>query len=165
VGIREKLNKNPLLAGVVAVLCLGVLGAVLFWPEDDDDNFVPYTGKRFFSVDDGATYFLADGTNIPPFTHEGKTAYRVKLYKCGDGKETVSHLERYSEAALKRIRDHDGGEIKQPVAALEYLDGSFALEVKRPGEKQWVRYGNKQFDDITMPLCPDGSPVEWVRPK
>ena len=164
-GIRDKLNKNPMWAGVLAVIGLGVLAAVMFWPKEDDRDYVPYTDKRFFTVDDGATYFAAEGTNIPPFTHEGKTAYRVKVYKCADGKERVSHLERYNEAALKRIHDKDGGEIKKPVAALQFLDQSGALEVKKPGDKQWVRYGSHKFTEIREPTCPDGSPVTWVNAK
>jgi hypothetical protein len=166
VEIREKLNKNPLWAGLIAVVCLGILGAVVFWPKEEQDQAViNYSGKQFFTVDDGATYFVADVTNIPPFTHEGKTAYRVKVYTCEDGKEIVSHLERYNEAALKRIRDMDGGTIKHPVAALQYLDGAFAMEVKKPGDNQWLRRGHPQYDNILMATCPDGSPVTWLRAK
>jgi hypothetical protein len=164
-GLREKLNKNPWLAAVLAVVCLGILAAVTFWPKGDDDNWVPYTGKRFFTVDDGQSYFVADGINIPPFTHEGKTAFRVQVYTCEDGKPTVAFLERYNEAALSRIRKMDGGTIKLPEKALEYLDQSGAREVKKPGETQWVRRGMPRYAEITMPTCPDGGPVKWVNAK
>jgi hypothetical protein len=166
VGIRETLNKKPAYAAVGAVVALGIMAAVVFWPKEEQDQAViNYSGKQFFTVDDGASYFVDDVTNIPPFQHEGKTAYRVKVFKCEDGKETISHLERYNEAALKRIHDMDGGTIKKPVAALQYLDGAFAMEVKKPGDKQWVRYGNKMYDDIILAKCPDGSPVKWVKAK
>jgi hypothetical protein len=163
VSIREKLNKNPIYAVVLAVACVGVFLAVTFWPGDDDTPVFGYEGKRFFTVDDGATYFSADVANIPPFQHEGKTAYRVKVYRCADGQERVAYLERYRESALKRIRDMDGGTIKQPIKALEYLDNSGALEVKRPGETEWVRQNGPKYEEIVLPTCPDGSPVEWVR--
>ena len=161
--IRERLNKNPIYAVILAVVCVGIFVAVTFWPSDDDKPVFGYEGKRHFTVDDGATWFSADVTNLPPFQHEGKTAYRVKVYRCSDGVERVAYLERYRESALKRIRDMDGGTIKEPVQALEYLDGSGALEVKLPGEKEWVRQGSPKYREITMPTCPDGSPVEWVR--
>jgi uncharacterized protein YaiE (UPF0345 family) len=163
VTIREKLNKNPIYAVILAVVCIGIFVAVTFWPGDEEKPIFGYEGKRFFTVDDGATYFSADVMNIPPFQHEGKTAYRLKVYRCADGKERVAYLERYRESALKRIRDMDGGTIKQPIAALEYLDASGALEVKRPGETEWVRYATPQASEITDVTCPDGSPVEWVR--
>jgi hypothetical protein len=163
VSIRETLNKNPIYAVILAVVCIGVFAAVMFWSGEDDEPVFGYEGKRFFSVDDGATYFAADVTNIPPFQHEGKTAYGVKVYRCADGEERVAYLERYRESALKRIRDMDGGTIKQPIKALEYLDNSGALEVKRPGETEWVRQNGPKYEEIVLPTCPDGSPVEWVR--
>jgi hypothetical protein len=163
VSIREKLNKNPIYAVVLAVICVGIFLAVTFWPSGDEEPVFSYDGKRHFTVDDGTTYFSADVTNLPPCQLEGKTAYRVKVYRCADGKERVAYLERYRDSALKRIRDMDGGTIKKPIQALEYLDGSGALEVKRPGEKDWVRQGHPKYEEITMPTCPDGSPVEWVR--
>ena len=162
-SIRETLNKNPIYAVILAVVCIGIFAAVMFWPGDEEEPVFGYAGKRFFTVDDGATYFSAEVTNIPPFQHEGKTAYRVKVYRCADGVERVAYLERYRESALKRIRDMDGGTIKQPIAALEYLDASSALEVKRPGETEWVRQGSPKYEQLTTPSCPDGSPAEWVR--
>jgi hypothetical protein len=59
--------------------------------------------RQFYSNDDGATWFAADASNVPPFDHDGKVAYRARVFKCGTGAPFVSHLERYAPEAKKKL--------------------------------------------------------------
>ncbi len=170
-GIRETVNRSPVVASVVigvVVVTAVSLTFLLGGGGGGGSAASEDTGKRYFTVDDGKTYFAADATNIPPFTYEGKTAWRVRVFRCSGGQETVSHVERYNEAELARIRAIDKGTIKQPAKAMEYLDGANALEVKKPGDAQWLRRTPQtasRFLEITRPRCPSASGVvEWVIP-
>lgn len=161
-GVRERINDNRGITSVIVgiiVLCalaLGLRGACS--PYGDAGGGFQ---RAFFSIDDGQTWFPDDASKIPPIEHEGKTAYRVKVFKCPDGKEFVSHLERYNPDAKKRIeavvRD---GSAKSGGAMIPDMELGRALEVKKPGEKKWIRWTpetSEQYTRTMSPKCPDGS--------
>ena len=54
---------------------------------------------EYFTTDGGKTWFTDDAAKIPPWTTaDGKTAYRVRVFKCGeDGEPFVNHLARYPD--------------------------------------------------------------------
>ena len=87
-GIRQTLNDNPVVT--TSVTGVIILAAIFFLfrsscsgPGGGGDGRVPT--KLYYTIDDGATYFPDEATKIPPFTHQGKPAYRVLVYKCPDG--------------------------------------------------------------------------------
>ena len=166
VGVRERLNQNRVMAAALAgAVILGVAAVVTWrvWPSAAAIAASSgSTGKAFFSVDDGQTWFAADASNIPPFQHDGKTAYRVRVFQvAGGGKPFVSHLERFSPEEKQRIEDlmkRAAGNGQPPdvfgVALVQ------RMEVKRPGDSRWVRWTpqtSEQFKQTIQPRAPDGT--------
>ena len=165
-GIRQTLNDNPVVTtsvtGVIIVAAIFFLfRSACSGPGGGGDRTVPT--KEYFSVDDGATYFPEDAKTVPPFQHQGKTAYRVKVYKCPDGTTFVNHLERFSEADKKRMEaalaaQPAGGDPKNPMPPDAFvLAGN--MEIKKPGGKEWVKMsdGVEKYLSVLRPKCPDGS--------
>jgi hypothetical protein len=160
VGVRERLNQRRAIAiSIAGVIILGVV-AFLFRDAFSTRPQERAAGQRaFFSIDDGNTWFPDDATKLPPFEREGKTAYRVRVYKCPHGKEFVSHLERYALGDKKRIeeaaRASGGGAMVMEQTTFMQIG-----EVKKPGDTQWIRSSPQnleQFSRTMQPKCPDGS--------
>jgi hypothetical protein len=172
VGIRQKLNDNPALAGAVAVVV--IVGAlVVLWRtgcSTRGDTRAGATARQFFSVDDGKTWFADDASKVPPFDYQGKPAYRVRVYRCPSGKEFVSHLERYADADRKRLQDSIDA-YRSKGGPLPPDDAFFnAMEVKKPGDKDWLRNSKAtqaRYELVMRPRCPDGqvTGIEMVMPK
>jgi hypothetical protein len=162
-GVRQTLNAKP--AITIAVLAVVMIAALVFvyisCSETSLPRRQPPITKEFYSVDDGAHWFAADNTNVPPFTHEGKPAYRAKVFRCADGKEFVAWLERYSETDRKRYQeaaDRAKSSGKDSRGAMMFM--LIGIEVKRPREKDWVKRSPKteeMWNQIRTAKCPDGS--------
>lgn len=167
-NIRETINQKPKLTVIVASTISLLAVFVVIW-----DLFgtrasarKTYAGKTFFSDDDGQTWFIDEESHLPPFDHNGKTAYRAVLYRCGSGKPFVAFLGKYSDAQFarmaemkKQIADRDSGE--DP----ERLFTSIPMDVKKPGDSKWVvglapkvgTYDGRAYEKITTVVCPEGS--------
>lgn len=157
-GIRETLNKNPgITTGATAGIIL--LAIVFIFYQLSGGGAEGIATEAFYSIDDGKSWFADDVNKVPPFDKDGKQAYRVYVYKCADGKEFVSHLERYTpegkkamEAALKA----DGG---SPVLMEDVM--LTGMEVKEPGTdavKGWVKQSDSMRAGKIMELkCADGN--------
>jgi len=59
--------------------------------------------KGYFTDDDGASWFVDDLTNVPPFDHNGKKAVRIKMFMAANGQKFIGWLEQYDDATKKRI--------------------------------------------------------------
>jgi hypothetical protein len=156
-GVREKLSANPQAAMVIAATILVVgLGIIYFqWPAADSGRAAPR--KMFLTVDDGKTFFVAAAEPLPPFQHEGKTAYRAYVFTCDGGKTTwVGYVERYSEQAkalMKEMRNDQAKRGGPPSVPPGLLEG---IEVSRPGENQWVRQSDTALaHKVTSVYCPN----------
>ena len=162
-GIRESLNQNPAIttgvtAGII-VLALVFIIWQAFGGRSHLRNMGP--GKAFFSDDDGKSWFVDDATKIPPIDHDGKKAYRVQVFKCGDsGSPFVSHLETYSDDIKAKMEAAMKGDPNRPEAPMEYMNYENSMKVKRPGDAKWVEMNQKtmnEYSKIMTPVCPDGS--------
>ena len=157
-GIRETLNKNPgLTTGVTAGIILLALVFIIWQVSGGGGPSI--STQAWYTIDDGKTWFADDANKIPPFQHEGKTAYRVYVYKCADGKEFVSHLERYTPEAQKVLTEAQkkGAEADPSILEMVYMNG---VEVKDPGtgDKGWVKQANYAVaSKITEPRCASGN--------
>ncbi|MGB7157418.1 MAG: hypothetical protein WBD40_05095 [Tepidisphaeraceae bacterium] len=158
-GIRETLNKNPAITtGATAGI---IILAIVFIIYQLGGGGTPgIATEAFYSNDDGKTWFADDVNKIPPFDKDGKPAYRVYVYKCADGKEFVSHLERYTEQGKKAMeaamKSSDAG---SPVLMEDVMMNG--LEVKDPTTdpvKGWVRQSDAVRAAKIMELkCADGN--------
>lgn len=158
-GVRGILRKYPaVIIGVIVVL----VGIALWYSM----GAMAKQGQgAFFTTDDGASYFPADFSQAPPFTHSGKEAVQVVLISCDEGKTTkVGWLVRYTGENHKR-------------ADAIIKSGNIGMmpdsEVKAPGTGEWVSSGQaagvtnmkdftaaqaaaKKSKEIINPKCPDG---------
>jgi hypothetical protein len=172
VPIRETINQNPKLTGIVAgVIALSALFLIVWNLLGSQGNAQKtYWGKTFFSDDDGQTWFIDDASHLPPFDHNGKTAYRAVLYRCGSGKPFVAYLGKYSDAQFARM-----DEMKKEIAARdpgedpERLFNTIPMDVKKPGDSKWAPglapkggvYDARAYEKVTTVVCPQdaGTPV------
>jgi hypothetical protein len=174
VGIRQTLNENPVIT--TAVTGVIVLTAVVFifkqacsLPGGSLERADPTT-KFYFTIDDGKSYFADDARKVPPFDYQGKPAVRVLVFRCPDGNEHVSHLERYAPADKKRLEDALAKEPTRHIGQLEATAFIGVKEVKKPGVKDWVKMSAKtveEYSTIQRPKCPDGATtgLQWVLPE
>lgn len=152
-GIRESLNKNPKLAtGMTVALVLACVGFVIFQQGGAGASLGAAVSEVYFSDDDGKTYFTDSVDKKYPFDRNGKQAVRAYVFKCGDsGAPAVTYLER--------VRDNDG---KPPAGDLPGQAPSGIVEVKKPGQKDWVRLDTAAGTAVVRSDCPGGptgSPV------
>lgn len=160
-GIRESINQNPAITtGVTAGIIVLAL-AFIIWQAFGHShlrNMGP--GKAFFSDDDGKTWFTEDASKIPPIDHDGKKAWRVQVFKCGEsGQPFVSHLEGFSDEIKAKMEKAQTADPSRPNAPMEYMNFENDMKVKKPGDAKWVSMTPKtmnEYSKIMTPVCPDG---------
>ena len=154
-GIREALNRSPKLSkGVLAGIILLAL-IYLFWSRAGGEGGGGRSGTQaYFSIDDGKSWFVDDAKKIPPFVKSGKDAVRVYVYKCPDGKKFASHLERYTPEAKKALEASYASR-STDLNALQRIQTS-GVEVKAPGQGDWVKSSDPKAAAIVKAKCPHG---------
>ena len=161
-GVRASLNNHPLIsAGVVAAFLLGaaVALAMMLGRASSDSNALPGArGLAWFSTDDGATWFADSVDKFAPFKKDGKDAYRVYVWRGPDGKEFVSHLERYTAQAHRDLEAYaalpaEQRALEDPSSVAGGLDG---IEVKKPRDKTWYRASDPRGQQAMRAVSPSG---------
>ena len=103
--MREYLNRNPVVAAASAGVALVVILGFVVWQMSDD---TPGPGdvsisKRYFTTDDGNTFFPETVDKIPPFTtSDNKTAYRAHVVRCGTGRRRSSPTSKSTPMIRRR---------------------------------------------------------------
>jgi hypothetical protein len=164
VGVRETLNRHPrITAGVIAVILLAAV--CFFWSSGIGGSGAGTSGTlSYFSIDDGKSWFADDAKKIPTFQKGGKDAVRAYVYKCPDGTKFVSHLERYTPEAKKMLEASSGSRSQSTdLTALQRIQ-STGIEVKAPGQPNWVKLSDQKAAAILTPKCPGGGEPEPVLP-
>jgi len=175
-GIREKLNENPQITtavtgGIIAVAIMFMLYQALFSGPSSS-----LQTEQFYTVDDGKTWFADSINMVAPFQKDGKEAVRIYLWTCDEGatKPFVTHLERYTpeaKAKFEQIQKLQNAKARPTApqdltdyASLEQLQYT-GLQVKRPGDANWVSGTDKKSMDIRGSVnCPDGQQLDNLRP-
>ena len=161
--LRERINKNPQQAAMIAGGATFLALLLIFWQACGGSG-KPGVGKSYYSIDDGKTDFVDASNKIPPFKHEGKDAVRAHVFSCDGGKtKFVGYLEMYTPQDKKMMEDAISG--KAPPAAYAGYTGQ--AMVKRPGAPQWIPLmpGTTQFYAQTVQItCPDGKTPERQYP-
>jgi hypothetical protein len=123
--------------------------------------------KTYYTTDDGQTLFVDDNTKMPPFDKDGKPAYRAHVFECG-GKKVVGYLSRYTQQAKDALAEAQKykGTGKPPPNARQLASlGTTGLEIKRPGDAQWVSQADAaRATRIRVFRCPDGGTPPEVYP-
>jgi hypothetical protein len=164
-SVREAINGNKAMGIVAAVvLAAAAIGVSLFYNRQPADALS--TGdEAFYTIDDGKTWFVDDANKIPPFEHNGKTAYRCYLFTTDGGKTAfVSHLERFTPEGRKLAES--GGVKANPTVVMRRLSTGGGVEIKRPltGDVGWIPQGDPSASTIMRPQSPDGSPLPNLEP-
>lgn len=169
-GIRQTLNENPAITTALTAGIIILAIVVILWQafgKSGPSAQVPT--KAFFSDDDGQTWFLDSADKIPPFDHDGKLAYRVQLFRCGEGtKPFVGHLEGFDEADKQKIEESVKSGVKAAVATSARMGMGNGLKIKRPKEAVWVKFDPanpqsiQEYQKVMQPICPDGT-MEGLR--
>ena len=110
VSLRQKINKNPGAAaglGITVLVVAGILVALQLRGGQSSTANRPQAavGKVFFTDDDGTTFYVDDVTNVPPYDHNGKKAYRAVVYMVQDAnaKRYVAYMQSYDPADKAKI--------------------------------------------------------------
>ena len=165
-GLRETLNDNPrLTTGITAGIIIVVLAFIL-WPSGGGGGSGPTDlseAQVWFTNDDGKTWFADSANKVPPFDHKGKPAYRAYVYKCAGKDPFVNHMERYTPAAQKKLQAlYDQKKpIHDPIAILQIQQEG--MEVKSPGDANWVKMSDPKSEKVLQPKCPGGD-MEVINP-
>ena len=164
-GVRETLNQNPRITTGVFLGIVVLAIAFMLWSSGSGAGGAGTSGtKAYFSIDDGKSWFADDVKKIPPFQKDGKEAVRAYIYKCPDGKEFASHLERYTPEASKKLEaSYASGSRNTDVVALQRIQAT-GVEVKAPGQPNWVNLSDQKAALIVTPRCPDGGEPEPLQP-
>jgi hypothetical protein len=164
VGIRELFQNRPSLAITIAAVMI-VGAAVAIFLQARSSNSV--SSGTYFTTDNGQTLFVDQSTRIPPFDHDGKPACRAHVFMCG-GTRVVGYLSRYTEQAKKimdEAKSYQGTGKPPPNARQLASIGTTGLEVKRPGDVQWVSQADAvRAARVRTFVCPDGSTPSEVYP-
>ena len=155
-GIRQTLNENPAITTGVTIAIIVIAIGIIIWEStgsSSSSSSAANASLKFFSDDDGKTYFADDRTNVPPYKDKrGKMAVGAIVFQC-KGKPFVTRLERYTPEGQKKIQD----QLKaNPNARISIAFTIGYTEYKKPGAgNPWVKIGSPGAD--IQPHCPDGS--------
>jgi hypothetical protein len=162
VGIRQTLNKRPLLTAGATLLATALVVALVLWRGlgHSAGGGGGAQVQGWFTTDDGATWFVDDISRLPPYqTADGRTAVKVHLYRCGPGcgkdEVFVAFLERLTPQARQALAGQPA-QGKNPYAGMTALYGGSAVEVKLPGKGAWVAINAQEAAKIVTPRCPHG---------
>jgi hypothetical protein len=137
--VRETINRHPVL--VIAAIAIAV--GIVIWQTGWSSGTTRGTGKATATVDDGATWFYHDYDWVPPFSHEGKTAYGALLYEA-KGKTFVGLMTRYKPESKKTVEralaERRKGHFSTELEGDAQMARDSGLEIKKPGEAKWVSW-------------------------
>jgi hypothetical protein len=111
------------------------------------------TTKAYFSDDDGKTWFDDDALRSFPFDHNARPAYRAHIFRCG-AVTFCGYLECMPDDMRRGI---DALPQNWQARAAAVQSASDQIMVKKPGGMKWAQPGQKEYDGIVDPACPDGS--------
>ena len=104
-ALHDHINKRPILvAGFTGVaVVFGII--MIFWQLRGGTFGSPeVVPKRYFTVDDGKSYFADTFDKLPPFTtSDNKTVLRAQVMQCGGESPFVAYVEKYPDAEKARL--------------------------------------------------------------
>jgi hypothetical protein len=154
--------------GLITAGGLVLVGLVLYLVQMPHRHGPVHYTQRFFTVDDGKTWFADSATKIPPFDKDGKQAVLAHVYRTPSGTEFVGYLERIAPQVQQALENPTptgaSGQAHTDLNAVQDTNAG-GRQIKRPGDEKWVSI--TQFPlapKILAVKCPDGSadavPVE-----
>lgn len=166
-SVREMMNRNPAMAGTIAVVLVLAAIAAAWYSLKPDAQGAPT--KAYYTIDDGQSWF-ADRLDRPtPFEHDGKEAVKAYVYTCDGGRsQFVAYLEKMPAGPKPAAQVKEAEPAAAPKSEAEARAmaakqprkpavGQFAALVKKPGDKQWLTSADPRYFPTIAPRCPDAS--------
>ena len=146
-GIREALNKNPLVAAGAVVGAVLLMMGIIWFMSGSSGARQGRNQKAFFTNDDGKSWFADSASKIPPFEKDGKEAVLAYVYSC-DGTAFVAYMKRFTPEAKQKLQR---GSSDAPTGANTV---QFAgIEVKAPGGAEWYKQTDERALALMQPKC------------
>ncbi len=158
-NFRELVNRRPKLAAA-SIIAIAVLAIGFSFQSSRGPKLSGPITQAFFSDDDGKSWFAEDINKPFPFDHNGRQAYRAYVFRCQSGDPFVGYLASFSDAGAPKgttaapTRSEQFGPQKIPV-----------MQVKKPGESNWIPIDSPQGELIIDVKGPDGSRPLAVLPE
>ena len=170
-ALHDHINKRPILvAGFTGVAV--VFGIIMIFWQLRGGTFGPTEAvlpKRYFTTDDGKSYFADTVDKLPPFTtSDNKTALRVQVMQCGGESPFVAYVEKYTDAEKARLAALFKDTKTRELAITTVMGPEDRPLVKRasPGDTAWTDPSSgARYEAITLPSCPKGGSAQVVFPK
>jgi hypothetical protein len=155
VGIREQLNENPSIVtgGTIGIIVIALI-FIVYEIHGSSSPHLSMPSSRYYSDDDGASYFSDAFDKVPPFDHNGKTAVAAYVFRCKSGRAFVGYLQRYSPKALKALAQVKGG--VDSAGLYQTIGEETEYSAPLAGEKGWVKSISPQAQKIMAVQCPGG---------
>jgi hypothetical protein len=160
------MNEKPAVAAGVAIglIVLAVVG--ILWYSGSIGGGGPAgadgigDAQRYYTVDDGKTWFADSYNKIPPYEKDGKTAVLAKVFKDLDngGALFVGYLTRHTPEAKRMLEERQQKGATADLGPIELAAGG--IEYKKPltGDTGWMRSGDPRISQMIGDLkSPKGS--------
>jgi hypothetical protein len=158
VGLRDQINQKSAVTGLVVGGVVLILLATIYFQLRGNHAAIASEMQRYYTTDDGRTWFADSQGQVPPFDHNGLPAVICLVFKASTSAPFAGYLEKYTP----QMHDEMTG-VARPSGPV--IPDSGAL-VKRPNDKNWFPLGSAAGRTIVLVKSPDGSsePVEPVLP-
>jgi hypothetical protein len=162
VAIRETIAKHQKIS--VASSATVLVGAILFCVMNQRAQTLSPPTRWYFTVDNGKTWFVDDINKVPPFDHNGRQAYRARIFTCeGSSKEWCGYIERCNPKVKAKVDESVARGVPMRDLIRLITDG---MEVQRPGrpDTEWVPSSKaREYAEVTGVKCPD-DPTKYPVP-
>ncbi len=167
-SFSEKIQRNSkavtIGASILIVVCSGYM-LMQFLSDRDDTRIV---GKAFFTTDDGRTTFITSADHMAPFDYEGQIAVRAIVFSCDGGKTPfIGYVQRLTPLGKEKMSALREKQKKSKTFPSLDPELTANIEIKRPGEKRWIKQSNvEEARKIMNVRCPENPAVsaEPVQP-
>lgn len=172
-GLRETLNKNPIIVYAAAAVLIGTAGYFIF---GQIKGGVGKATGAYYTSDDGKTWFEDDINKAVPYTVDGKETYRAYVFSC-KGNKFVGFVEKYTpeykaivekanavRAKLASEPAKQGPQMDPPEIQQAVLGGINGRLIKKPGDTKWYRQSEPGASNAADVKCPDGTMPDSVTP-
>ncbi|MGN6724740.1 MAG: hypothetical protein ACTHLZ_02385 [Tepidisphaeraceae bacterium] len=175
-GVREKISKSGWIGPLAGATLLVVgLVAIVFEVSGGSSSIPGVSDKAFFTTNEDAVgdealnaLFVDDINKIPPFSHEGKTAYGAVVYRGTGGRRWINSLFRYDEKTKEKLEAKAKENLAKGIKTGPYSEfGDTGREIKKPGPGPWLKPSDPAYSKvgtIAVPAGVDSADVDIATP-